>query len=210
MAATLDADNPASPLHYKAAETALLLLDFQGFIIGLAGANGPHVLAKAVEMRKWALEQGVMVLHSIVDVNGTPPAILKNRQRLVTMLSELKNDRSACEEPAELAFSQERNEYVVLKSPGTVSALKSKGAMELLTQHGIKSLIVCGLSTSGAVLRTVIPGTDDGFVVTVVRDACSDSKEDVHKICMETLLPSRAHVVDSEQFLTEWEKATAA
>jgi hypothetical protein len=65
MAAIFDASNPASPLAYSAAQTALLLLDFQGVVIEMCGEAGQAALAKAVLMREWARSNGIIVIHSV-------------------------------------------------------------------------------------------------------------------------------------------------
>lgn len=46
-----------------------------------------------------------------------------------------------------------------------------------------------------------------GFVVSVIGDACSDPKEALHRVLVEEVLPSGAHVVDAETFMAEWMKA---
>lgn len=208
MSAIFDCTDPASPLHYPVAQTALLLLDFQGLAIGLCGSGGKNATAKAKQMRDWALKKKMMVLHSIVDVKGVPPASCKGADRISQILSNVQDDRDAAEEPAELAFAQQDNEYVTLKPPSVISALKSLGAMDLLVEHGIKSLIICGLSTSGCVLRTAVPATDESFIVSIISDACADPKNMLHEMLMEKVLPSRAHVATAEEFIGEWEKST--
>lgn len=207
MSAIFDPTDPSSPLHYPVAQTALLLLDFQGLTIRLCGPGGKDATAKAKQMRDWALKKNMMILHSITDLTGVPPAICKGADRILKVLSTAKNDRDAAEEPTELAFSQQHNEYITLKSPGVISGLKSHGAMELLIEHGIKSLIICGLSTSGCVMRTAVPATDDAFIVSIISDACADPRDGLHEMLVEKVLPSRAHVATAEEFIREWEKS---
>lgn len=206
-------DDPSSPLHYPAEATALLLLDFQNFVIALCGSGGKGATTKAALMREWALTNNILVLHSLVDVNGTVQALVKGRQRIIGMLSGLGPEGGT--EPSELAYlapndrkenDWARREYVVRKPPGTVSGLESRGAIELLIEHGIESLIICGLSTSGAVLRTAVPATDGGYVVSVIRDVCADPRESLHELLMEHVLPSRAHVVDAAEFIEAWDQ----
>lgn len=205
MAAIFSSSDPASPLAYTAKETALFLLDFQGFIVEQCGINGMGALSKAKIMRDWAFAQGIMVVHSVVDVSGKPPPTCKSVERITKMLKSVANDRDSAEEPTEIAFGKKDGEYIVLKPPGHVSALKSIGATELMAEHGIKSLILCGLATSGAVLRTAMPATDDGFIVSVIEDACSDPREGLHDTLVKTVLPSRAHVATADEFMKEWQ-----
>ncbi len=204
MAAIFDASNPASPLAYSASQTALLLMDFQGMIIARGGDAAKEALAKAKVMSDWALSRNIMVLHSIVDVKGRPPATCKGFERIVKLLEAAAADPNGGEEPDEIAFSQRDHEYIALKHPGHNSALKSKGAMEILSEHNIKSLILCGLSTSGCVLRTTMPAADEGFIVSVIEDACMDPVPGLHDTLMNNVLPARAHVATAEDFIQHW------
>jgi nicotinamidase-related amidase len=206
MSALFDASNPASPLAYDASHTALLLMDFQYFILNRCGPTGQTAVATAAIMRDWALKNGIMVVHSVIDVEAPPPETYKGADRIKMMMAELAKDSSLAAESAELATNQSEREYVVLKRPGQVSALKSVGAMDLLKEHDVRSLILCGLSTSGAVLRTAAPAVDEGFVVSVIEDGCGDPKEDLHDMLMKTALPSGAHVVKAREFIAQWEK----
>ena len=206
MAAIFDPANLASPLAYDASKTALLLLDFQGFIVERC-PGGKAALAKAKIMKEWALSHKVMVVHSVVNVHGKPPPTCKGAERIFKMIESISGDREAAEEPPAIAFRKADGEFSVLKQPGFISAVKSDGAMEKLHEHGIKSLILCGLSTSGAVLRTAMPATDEGFVVSVIQDGAADPVEGLHDTLMRTVLPSRANVATAEQFIEQWAKA---
>lgn len=78
--------------------------------------------------------------------------------------------------------------------------------VEILRERGIKSLVLAGLSTSGAVLRTATQATDSGFVVSVIEDACKDKTEDVHEIVVGKILGNRCHVCGVGEWVREWEK----
>ncbi|KAK5114121.1 hypothetical protein LTR62_002691 [Meristemomyces frigidus] len=199
-------NDPASPLHYPAAQTCLLLMDFQNFIIEMCGPVGTAAVSQAKHMLDWAHKNDILVLHSIVDLGAPPASNSKRKDRLIALVDSLKKQPQAVAEHEDLAFNQHvTNDHIVLKTPGIISGLKARGAMELLAERGIKSLLICGLSTSGCVLRTVVPATDDGFVVSVIRDACADPKEGLHEVLMGEVLGSRAWVVGGEEFRREWE-----
>lgn len=204
MAAAFDSTDPSSPLAYDASQTALVLMDFQNFIIGMCGDIGRDALAKAKIMRDWALEHKVMILHSVVDAQAKPPPTTKGAERISALLDKLSNDPIASQEPDDIAFGQRHHEYVSLKWPGHVSGLKAQGAQDILKEHNIKNLILCGLSTSGCVLKTAVPSIDDGFVVTVIEDACGDPTPGLHDTLMKNVLPSRAHVTTAEEFIQHW------
>lgn len=203
MAAIFDPADPASPLAYDASQTALVLMDFQHFVIEQC-AGGQEALAKAKMMRDWALERKIMVLHSIADISGTVPEKCKSGERLRRILGEMSKEPSRAEEPEEIAFSRRDREYITLKSPGHINGLKNQGAQDLLKQHGIKNLILCGVATSGCVLRTSMPVTDDGYVVSVIEDACADPKVALHDTLVKDVIPSRVHVATAEEFMKQW------
>lgn len=196
MAATFDGSDPSSPSFYKPSETALLLLDFQNLTVQLCGDDGKAGLANAKTLRNWALAKGILVLHSIIDAKTAPRSTAKNPKTMDTILSMAKDDLDAANEPQETAADPANGdrEVVVFKQLGFVSGLKSKGAMDVLKGRGIKSVVVCGLATSGAVLGTALAAADEEFVVTVVEDACADRVEGLHDVLLRDVLGKHAHV----------------
>jgi nicotinamidase-related amidase len=82
---------------------------------------------------------------------------------------------------------------------GRISALKSEGLLAFLQEKGIKSLVLCGVVSSGCVLSTARGGTDEGFVVTVASDACWDRTETKHKVVMEDIIPMVAYTAGLDE-----------
>jgi nicotinamidase-related amidase len=61
-----------------------------------------------------------------------------------------------------------------------------------------------GVKTSGVVLSTVRAAADLDYVMTVVSDACSDVDKEVHRVCIESILPQQAfmkNAADTIEFL---------
>lgn len=207
MAAKLDSSDPSSPLAYKPSETAILLLDFQNLTVNMLADDGKAALTKAKTMRDWALSKNMLVMHSIVDLDATPRQNAKGRERYPIYMEMAKKNPDAAKEPADIAANPDNeNEVVVYKQLGFVSGLKSKGAMETLSQHGIKSLVICGLSTSGAALRTSLAAADEGFVVTVIEDACADRVDGLHEMLVKHAMPMTAHVAGAEEFVRAYDE----
>lgn len=205
MASTTSTDDASSPLSYPASKTALILLDFQNFVVARVGEGASDAVANAKKLQDWAFTNGILIIQSIVDPELQPPTNTKGHARLASYVAELDSHTAAIID--ELLPASGTHEYVFKKRAGIVSGLKAEGAMDLLRQNGIESLLLCGFSTSGAVLRTAVPATDDGFVVTVVRDACADPKQAVHEMLMEEVLGSRAFVEMTEDVVREFCKA---
>ncbi|MFC4517088.1 cysteine hydrolase family protein [Streptomyces ehimensis] len=68
-----------------------------------------------------------------------------------------------------------------------------------LRERGITTLVVCGISTSGAVLSTVIDAADRDYQLYVLSDGVADPDTEVHSVLLHQVLPSRAHVVDTAE-----------
>ncbi|MEU1782198.1 cysteine hydrolase [Streptomyces abikoensis] len=68
-----------------------------------------------------------------------------------------------------------------------------------LRERGITTLVVSGVSTSGAVLSTVIDAADRDYQLYVLSDGVADPDTEAHNVLLHQVLPSRAHVVDTAE-----------
>ncbi|KUJ65189.1 isochorismatase [Streptomyces albus subsp. albus] len=68
-----------------------------------------------------------------------------------------------------------------------------------LRERGITTLVVSGITTSGAVLSTVIDAADRDYQLYVLSDGVADPDTDVHDVLLHRVLPSRAHIVDTAE-----------
>lgn len=66
-------------------------------------------------------------------------------------------------------------------------------------------LVVCGLSTSGAVLSTVRQAADLDYRLTVLKDLCLDRDAEVHGVLMDRVFVRQARVVASSEWLVDIE-----
>jgi len=68
-----------------------------------------------------------------------------------------------------------------------------------LRERGITTLVVSGISTSGAVLSTVIDAADRDYQLYVLSDGVADPDTEVHKVLLHRVFPSRAHIIDTTE-----------
>jgi nicotinamidase-related amidase len=73
---------------------------------------------------------------------------------------------------------------------------------ERLRERGIDTLVVSGISTSGAVLSTVIDAADRDYRLYVLSDGVADPDTEVHHLLLRQVLPTRAHVIDTAELHT--------
>ncbi|WP_020550338.1 cysteine hydrolase family protein [Embleya scabrispora] len=71
-----------------------------------------------------------------------------------------------------------------------------------LRERGITTLVVSGISTSGAVLSTVIDAADRDYQLYVLSDGVADPDTEVHNVLLHRVLPSRAHIIDTTELHT--------
>ncbi|KAF5716913.1 isochorismatase hydrolase [Fusarium mundagurra] len=199
---TIDA---SSSIAYGPSETALLLLDWYTlFVEKVAGPTAEPALMVAVELRNWAKAHNITVVHCLINANGTPFPACKGVDRFQGLLQVMKTLEQP--EPAELR-ADDKDELTFHRVPGHISALKSPGLLDYLKEKGIKSVVLSGLSTSGCVLRTAVTATDAEFATTVISDACADADEELHRVILDKIIPSRGHVKSSAEFQKEFKEA---
>jgi nicotinamidase-related amidase len=68
-----------------------------------------------------------------------------------------------------------------------------------LRERGITTLVVSGISTSGAVLSTVIDAADRDYQLYVLSDGVADPDTEVHNVLLHRVFPSRAHIIDTAE-----------
>ncbi|MDV9175383.1 cysteine hydrolase [Streptomyces sp. W16] len=66
-----------------------------------------------------------------------------------------------------------------------------------LDERGIDTLVLAGISTGGVVLSTVMDAADRDYRVLVLADGVADPDDETHRVLVEKVFPSRAHVIDT-------------
>lgn len=203
VAKIFDATLAYSPSFVPAKNTVLLLLDYQGLTVPRLGDAGTQTVKVAQEMRKWANQNHVSVFHCIIGTDSKPDPASRMSERWPTYETMIKQHPELGQEVPELEPSPAESSFT--RQPGMVSALASPGIAKALQNHDIRSLLLCGLSTSGCVLSTARAATDQGFIATVVEDACADPVPGLHDMLVKHVLPATAHVARSEEIMNMWQ-----
>lgn len=192
-------ENPAA---HPPEKTALLLLDFHKLIINMMPKETQESLIGAMQtLLKSARANKSPVVHAMIGFDQEPIAKSKMRSNFETKYKPLM--AASPEMFAEYeAFTEgaapASHEITVSKTPGCVSALKTPELLRFLKDHGIESMIICGVITGGAVLSTAREAADLGFVTTVVEEGCWDYTPEAHDVVLHKVLPMTAWVVKAE------------
>ena len=102
----------------------------------------------------------------------------------------------SAEFPSTIARS---GELVVHKQ--RVGAFSENELHLILRARGIGNLVFFGITTSGIVLSTLRRAFDLDYRCVVLKDACIDRDEEVHRVLVEKVFPSQATVVTVEEFI---------
>ncbi|MCL2732110.1 MAG: cysteine hydrolase [Actinomycetia bacterium] len=68
-----------------------------------------------------------------------------------------------------------------------------------LAARGIDTLVLAGISTSGVVLSTLMDAADRDYRVYVLSDGVADRDHELHRVLVEKVFPTRAHVIDAAE-----------
>jgi nicotinamidase-related amidase len=180
-------------------KTALLTLDFQKGILGFVAAAEAVVpaAAKAVE---FARKQQFHIIHVGLGFSAGHPEIPDTESRF----KRVKDDNlfvigtpsaefhSAIARPEDLVVYKQR-----------VSAFSENQLHLILRARSVENLVFFGISTSGIMLSTLRRAADLDFRCIVLKDACFDPDEEVHRVLTEKIFPGQAKVLTLDAFIAE-------
>ncbi len=76
---------------------------------------------------------------------------------------------------------------------------------QLLRSHGIKTVVMCGVATSGCVESTSRDAFCADYYVVTASDACADYDPERHEYSLRKIDLSFGYVVDSDRLLESWD-----
>ena len=191
----MDEDVP----NVDAAQTALVLMDFQPAVLGtVAESETAALLANAEKALMWARSAGLTVAHVRVAFQDADYRAIPQRNRAFAPLrggGMMADGSPECEIIESLR--PQGDEIVVRKT--RFGSFSTTNLSSRLREAGIESLILAGISTSGVVLSTVRDAADQDFQIYVLADACADGNPHVHSLLTEAVFPHQAYVISTAQ-----------
>ena len=184
-------------------KTALLTLDFQKGIFGFVPVAAAVVPAatKAVD---FARKQNYLLIHVGLGFAPGHPEIsdVESRFKMVKQNNLFVKGTESAEFHADIARP---GELVVYKQ--RVGAFSENELHMILRARGIEHLVFFGISTSGITLSTIRRAFDLDYQSTVLKDACFDPDEEVHRVLTEKIFPGQATVLTVDEFIAAQEGA---
>jgi nicotinamidase-related amidase len=171
-------------------KTAFLTLDFQKGILAIVpGAEA--AVSSASKAVDFARENGFLVIHvglgfseghpEIADFES--PFLMVKQNNLFVKGSSSAEFHSAILKPGDLIVYKQR-----------VGAFSENHLDLMLRARGIEHLVLFGIATSGIVLSTLRRAFDLDYRSVILKDACFDADQEVHRVLTEKVFPRQAMV----------------
>ncbi|MEJ1970701.1 MAG: isochorismatase family cysteine hydrolase [Rhizomicrobium sp.] len=181
------------------AKSALLLMDFQAVIVGLAGDQAPALLERAQAARAAAKAAGMAVMHVRVAFTEADYGAVSPRNKSFAALGKSRFLTDGSEAAAiHAALAPAADEPVFTKT--RVGAFSTTALERALGERGIDTLFLAGIATSGVVLSTLRDAADKDYRLFVLADCCADQDAEVHRVLTEKVFPRQADVIALADF----------
>jgi nicotinamidase-related amidase len=180
-------------------KTALLTLDCQKGIFGFVPGS-EAIIPNASKAVEFARRKQFHIIHVGLGFSEGHPEVPK----IDTPFQRMKQNNLFVKgtSSAEVHDSLARpGDPVVYKQ--RVAAFSENHLHLLLRSLGIENLVFFGISTSGITLSTLRRAFDLDFRCVVLKDACFDADQEVHRVLTEKIFPKQATVLTVDAFIRE-------
>ena len=180
-----------------AIHSALLVMDVQNGIVQRF-AEKPEVMAPFQRAVNAARRAGIPVIFVRVAFReGYPEVSVKNKSfSAITGRGSMTISDTSTQIHDSVA--PRPDEPVVTKL--RVSAFAGSDLEVILRSHGIDTLVLTGISTSGVVLSTLREAADKDYGLIVLSDACLDADPEAHRLLVEKVFPRQADVLTVDEW----------
>ncbi|MEU4704144.1 cysteine hydrolase family protein [Nonomuraea dietziae] len=181
------------------ARTALLVMDYQPAILALLPESNCEALLGRMEKAiadvraKGGTVAYVRVGFTEADWAAIPPA---NRSFAPVAQHRLMHHADPDTAIHERLAPQD-GDIIVRKT--RFGGLSTTDLDQRLREHGITTLVIAGISTSGVVLSTVLDAADRDYQLYVLADGVADPDPQAHDVLLHQVFPARAHILETAE-----------
>jgi nicotinamidase-related amidase len=180
--------------------TAVLALDLQADIVARVGEKASAALEQAAGVLRAARGARLPVIYVVVGFRPGYPELSKQNPLFAAVAQAGRFITSTPVADIAPAVRPEDGDVVVVKH--RVSAFTGTDLEMILRAKGIDTLVLFGVATSGVVLSTVRHAADADYRQLVVRDACADADDEVHRVLTEKVLARQATVTSASEAIS--------
>jgi nicotinamidase-related amidase len=187
--------------------TALLVMDVQNGIVDRFAAGAAPLLDALGRAITGARAAGVPVVYVRVAFRPGAPEISSRNKAFAAAAAAGAMSIDDASTEVHAAVAPEPGDILVTKK--RVSAFGGSDLDVVLRSLDVDALVLTGIATSGVVLSTLRMAADLDYELTVLRDACADGDEEVHRVLMDKVFPRQASVMPTDQWVEQLPPTTA-
>jgi len=189
----------AQKLSLEAGTTALLAMDFQTLIVDGYASDKEALLGRMQNLLSAVRAAGMLVIYVVVGFRPGYPEVSPRNMSFRTIKEAGRFAAGDANSAIHPALAPSTGEAVVTKHRD--GAFAGTDLEMILRAHGIETLLLAGIATSGVVLSTLRHAADADYSLLVVEDCCADRDAEVHRVLMEKVFPRQAVIASSEQVI---------
>jgi nicotinamidase-related amidase len=178
-------------------KTAFLTLDLQKGVFGLVPGS-ERVMPVATKAVAFARQNQFRIIHVGLGFSEGHPEI----PDVESLWLRFKQNNLFVKGTPSVEFHGDifhPDDLVIYKQ--RVGAFSDNHLELVLRSRRIEHLVFFGIATSGIVLSTLRRAFDLDFRSVVLKDACFDSDEEVHRVLTEKVFPRQAWVAATDEFI---------
>jgi nicotinamidase-related amidase len=188
----------SEPLSIDHSRSAVLAMDYQSGVVTGYATDPAALLQRAVGVLAQARQVGILVIYVTVGFRPSYPEISPHNERF-SALKRSGRFATGADTEVHPAVAPQPGDIIVVKH--RVNAFVGTDLDMILRAHGIETLILFGIATSGVVLSTIRYAADVDYRLIMLKDCCADRDLDVHQCLVDKVFPGQATVITAAEFL---------
>lgn len=184
--------------------TALLIMDYQNDVVTRFAREPSGLLERASAVLAAARAAPIPVIYVAVRFRDGYPEVSPRNRAFAGIRASGRMIEGTPGTEIHSAVAPRPDEPVVVKR--RVGAFGATDLATILRAHGVTTLILMGIATSGVVLSTVRYAADLDYDLVVVEDCCADADEEVHRVLTQKIFPRQATVTSSSVVIAALER----
>jgi nicotinamidase-related amidase len=175
--------------------TALLAMDFQNGIVPLASDADALVERVKGAIADVRAAGGTIAYVRVAFTEDDWAAVPETNKAFAAVATAKMMHHEDTATQIDERITPEEGDIVVRKV--RIGAVSTTDLHQQLSDRGIDTLVLTGISTSGVILSTLIDAADRDYRVYVLSDGIADPDPQTHQVLVENVFPSRAHLIDT-------------
>jgi nicotinamidase-related amidase len=183
------------------AHTALLALDCQAGLVSIYAKPPEEFVARSASVIQAARTAGMPII--LVQVGFRPglPEASERNKFVAALKANPQHQRLFQGDLGAIHPGLGTTPEDIVVTKHRVSAFAGTDLEMILRSNEIHTLTLFGISTSGAVLSTLLDAFDADYRSLMIADCCADTDLELHDALVKRMFPARGEVLTAGEFV---------